>query len=61
MGGNVGVWVYGWVWVVTHAYLSEGQLLGIGATLADTLLDDAHGKSAMGDAGERLAGITLLG
>lgn len=41
-------------------HLRERQLLGAGATLANALLDDAHGKPPMGHTLCALARITVL-
>lgn len=45
----------------SYMYLCERQLLRIGAALADTLLDDAHGEPLMRDALHRLAHVTVVG
>lgn len=44
-----------------HSYLREWQLLRIGATLADTLFHDAHGKPLMGHTLGSLASVTVVG
>lgn len=50
----------GLIYVVSNFYLCEWQLFTVGATFANTLLDDTHRESTMGDTLGRLARITLV-
>lgn len=45
--------------VKRSTYLRERELLGVGAALANALLDDPHGEALVGNALGRLASVPI--